>query len=406
MNFSRKIVEKRAHKLHSPATHRIYKLQLISIRILLVALLFAVCFCTSAIYGAFHSMVDTAPDTDSIQIVPQGYATTILDTDGNRIQTLVGRDANREYITLDQIPANLQNAFIAIEDERFWTHEGVDLRGILRAFTTGMLNGGEFHQGASTLTQQLLKNQVFGGGEETTVFDRFRRKVQEQYLAVQIEKKYDKQKILEYYLNTINLGQNTLGVQAAAKRYFNKSASELSLSECAVLAGITQNPTEYNPISHPAKNKSKKITILTYMKEQGYITTEEYNEAAEDPVYDRIQKVNKDMEPSSTITSYFTDALIAQVIQDLKEKLGYTETQAYNTLYSRGLTIYSTQNSSMQKICDSIVNDKKYYPSDSKYQLTYQLTIRDKDGNETSYDFSSMKKWYKEKNCRKTDKKI
>lgn len=116
--------------------------------------------------GAFQSTIAAAPDLDSIQIAPSGYTTTLLDTDGKTIQTLVGKDANRQYVTLDQIPVNLQNAFIAIEDERFYSHHGVDFQGILRAFALGLANGGHFSQGASTLTQQLLKNQVFEGGEE------------------------------------------------------------------------------------------------------------------------------------------------------------------------------------------------------------------------------------------------
>ena len=171
--------------------------------------------------------------------------------------------------------------------------------------------------------------------------------------------------------------------------------STLSLSECAVLAGITQNPSAYNPISHPAKNKTKRTTILAYMREQGFITSEEYAAAIQDNVYKRIQKVNQKTTSTARTTSYFTDALIDQVIQDLKQKLGYTETQAYNALYSRGLTIYSTQNSSMQKVCDKIINDKRYYPPDSKYQLSYQLTVKQADDKEITYNFDTMKKWYK-----------
>ena len=348
-------------------------------------------------YGAFQSIIDSAPDIDDIQVSPQGYATTITDSKGKTIQNLVGKDANREYVALDQIPSNLQNAFIAIEDERFWTHSGVDFHGILRAFAVGIINGGDFNQGASTLTQQLLKNQVFGGGEESTMYARLERKLQEQYLAVQLEKKYDKKQILEYYLNTINLGQNTLGVQAAAKRYFNKNVSELSLSECAVIAGITQNPSAYNPITHPGKNKQKRSTVLTYMREQGLITTEEYNEAMADNVYDRIESVNQEIKQTPIITSYFSDALIDQVVEDLKEKLGYTETQAFNAIYTKGLTITSTQDQSMQKICDSIINNKKYYPADSEYELTYRLTVQHADKSESNYDFNSMKNWYSSK---------
>lgn len=394
MNFSRKEVEQRTHMLTSPNIQRLYKIQLITIRMLLAACLFILCFTGSVVYGAFRGIIDSVPDINTIQVSPQGYTTTILDTEGKVLQTLVGKDANREYAALDQIPSNLQNAFIVIEDQRFWSHNGVDFHGILRAFTVGIMNGGDFSQGASTLTQQLLKNQVFGGGEETTLYARFERKLQEQYLAIQLEKKYDKKQILEYYLNTINLGQNTLGVQAAARRYFGKDVSSLTLSECTVLAGITQNPSAYNPISHPGKNRQKRTTVLTYMREKGLITTKEYNDAIADPVYDRIKTVNQEVRQTSTVTSYFSDALIDQVVQDLKEKLGYTETQAFNAVYSKGLTINSTQDSALQKTCDTVINDKKYYPADSEYELTYRLTIRHSDNTESNYDLASMKSWY------------
>lgn len=394
MNFSRKEVEKRSQQLESSATHRFHKMQLIGIRLILAGLVFLCLFVASFAVGCYCSILESTPDADSVQLVPQGYTTKIVDSEGNTIQTLVGKDANREYVTLDKIPVKLQNAFIAIEDERFRTHNGVDTQGVLRAFSTGLRNGGNFTQGASTLTQQLLKNQVFQGGEEDTFFQKLKRKLQEQQLALQIEKKYTKDQILEYYLNTINLGQNTLGVQAASKRYFNKDVSKLTLSECAVLAGITQNPSAYNPISHPTKNSTKRTTVLTYMKNQNYISSEEYTDALRDSVYDRIQKVNQKTTAISSTTSHFTDALTEQVVQDLKSKCGYTETQAYNALYSRGLTIYSTQDQSMQATVDRMINNPKYYPKDSSYRLTYQLMIKEKDGTQLSYSFSDMKKWF------------
>lgn len=394
MNFGRKEVEKRAAQLHSPATQRIHKLQLIGIRFFLVSLILMGIFAISILAGGYQSILSSAPDPQQIQIIPQGYSTSILDTSGNVTQTLVGENANRQYVALNDIPIDLQNAFIAIEDERFRTHNGVDVQGVLRAVANGLKNGGNFTQGASTLTQQLLKNQVFEGGEETTLYKKITRKIQEQYLALEIEKQYTKEQILEYYLNTINLGQNTLGVQAASKRYFNKDVSALTLSECAVLAGITQNPSAYNPISHPSKNRSRRTTVLSYMKSQGYINSEQYTEAMKDDVYGRIQKINQEATQSETTTSYFTDALIEQIIEDLKEKCGYTETQAYNTLYTKGLTIYSTQDSKMQKTVDRITNDPRYYPKDSQYQLNYQLTIQKEDGSELSYSINDMKKWY------------
>ena len=394
MNFSKNKVLAKAKTLKSPATHRIHKLKVTTARLFLIVIIICAVTGISALAGIINGLMETAPSIDSINVVPEGYATTVLNEKGKVVETLVGKEANREYVTLDRIPLHLQNAFVAIEDERFWIHDGIDIQGIFRATFSGLSNGGNFNQGASTLTQQLLKNQVFGGGEETTFIQKVERKIQEQYLAIQLENKLSKEQILEYYLNTINLGQNTLGVQAASKRYFNKDVSELTISESAVLAGITQNPSGYNPITHPKKNAKKRMTILSYMKDQGKITSAEYDEAIKDKVYARIKSVNKENSASSGTTSYFTDSLIDQVINDMKEELGYTETQAYNALYRGGLTIYSTQNSSMQKICDKVINDASYYPAGSPYQLNYQLTVTDSNGKAYNYNAGTMKNWF------------
>ncbi len=394
MNFSKNKVLAKAKSLKSPATHRIHKLKVTTARLFLIILVVCMVTGISGLAGIINGLMETAPSIESINVVPEGYATTILNEKGKVVQTLVGKEANREYVTLDRIPTHLQDAFVAIEDERFWIHDGIDIRGIFRATFSGLADGGKFHQGASTLTQQLLKNQVFGGGEETTFIQKVERKIQEQYLAIQLENKLNKKQILEYYLNTINLGQNTLGVQAASKRYFNKDVSELTISESAVLAGITQNPSGYNPITHPKRNSGKRATVLSYMKEQGRITSAEYDEAIKDKVYARIKSVNKETSAASETTSYFTDSLIDQVISDMKEELGYTETQAYNALYRGGLTIYSTQNSSMQKICDKVINNDSYYPDGSPYQLNYQLTVTDAKGKARNYNAGTMKNWF------------
>lgn len=394
MNFNQKKVVEKARTLKSPSTHRINKIKVITTRLVLIIVVVCAVTGISGLAGIINGLMETAPSIESINVVPEGYATTILNTKGKVVQTLVGREANREYVTLDQIPSHVQNAFVAIEDERFWTHDGIDLRGIFRATFSGLSNGGKFNQGASTLTQQLLKNQVFSGGEESSFIQKVERKIQEQYLAIQLENKLTKNQILEYYLNTINLGQNTLGVQAASKRYFNKDISELTISESAVLAGITQNPAGYNPITHPKKNAKKRSTVLSYMKEQGFITSAEYDEAMADKVYARIKSVNKETSALSDTTSYFTDSLIDQVIADMKEELGYTETQAYNALYRGGLTIYSTQDSSMQKVCDRVINDTSYYPSDSVYQLNYQLTVTDSEDKASNYNAGTMINWF------------
>lgn len=178
--------------------------------------------------GAFRGIIDNAPDVDEIDISPLGYATFLYDGDGNKLRQLSAPDANRLPVSIEQIPVDLQHAVVAIEDERFYEHNGIDVRGILRAFVRNITSG-DLSEGASTITQQLLKNNVFTNWtQESTWLERFTRKFQEQYLAIQVEKKInDKNVILENYLNTINLGAGAYGVQAAARQYFNKDVWDL-----------------------------------------------------------------------------------------------------------------------------------------------------------------------------------
>lgn len=399
MNFSRRPTEERRNKLKSKRTRIINKVIVTVYQLSFLAVILLTASGIFAGIGLVQGLFDSAPSIQSINVVPNGYATKIYDANGKLIDTLVGENANREYVTLDQIPKYVQNAFIAIEDERFWMHNGIDVRGIFRAAATGFRSN-DFSEGASTLTQQLLKNQVFNGGQEVDFIEKVKRKIQEQYLAVELEHELSKEQILEYYLNTINLGQNTLGVEAASKRYFGKKTKKLTLSEAAVMAGITQNPTAYNPIMHPDRNKKKRSTILSYMKEQGYITAKQYEKAMKDDVYKRIKLINEKREAStknSLYNSYFTDSLIEQVLSDLKDQLGYTETQAYNALYRGGLRIYATQDLKKQKIIDRIINNPSYYPTETKMQLSYRLSVMDKSGTEKHYDEQAVKSFFEKK---------
>ncbi len=328
-------------------------------------------------------------------MTPQGISTEIYDSDGNLIQTLVTSGSNRDPVTYDEVPEDLVNAFVAIEDSRFWTHSGVDIRGLFRATYLGILSGFQSTQGASTITQQLIKNNVFEGGAESSLGAKVIRKVQEQYLAIELEKVMSKEDILINYLNTINLGSNCLGVQTAARRYFGKDVSDLTLSECTVIAGITQNPTGYNPITHPETNAEKRETILEYMLEQGYITESDREEALADDVYTRIQEVNSQYEDTDDSPySYFVDRLITEVIDDLQEKCGYTESQATTLLYSGGLKIYTTQDSGIQAIVDEEISDPANYTEvDNKYSFTYSL-IFSRDNTTYYYTENDVKTYY------------
>ena len=399
MNYGRKSTAKKEKELLSKGTMIRKKFTVIFAKTLLVCLIAFTVVGGCAGYGVYKGIVDSAPNIHDIDATPTGYLSTVLDNQGNETATLVASGSNRVYVTIDEIPLDLQHAFVAIEDARFYEHNGIDITGIVRAGITGITSG-RFSQGASTITQQLLKNNVFTDWtSESSFADKMERKIQEQYLAIQLEKVEDKDWILENYLNTINLGQNTLGVQAASQRYFNKDVSELTLSECAVIAGITQNPSRYNPVSNPDANAERRTKVLNNMLDQGYIDQAAYDTAMADNVYDRIQIVDSET-ASDNVNSYFVDALTEQVIDDLMEVKGYTETQAYKALYEGGLTIYSTQDPSIQQICDEEVNNADNYGSETKYSCSYRLTIQKADGTYQNYSEQTMLSYYQSKNSK------
>ena len=302
-----------------------------------------------------------APDISEIDATPSGYLTTVVDKDGNVMKNLFVTESNRVYVSLDVIPDHLEKAFIAIEDARFDTHMGIDIKGIFRAFYQGVKTG-SFSQGASTITQQLLKNNVLTGWVgENTFYDRLCRKIQEQYLAIRLEQKFSKSWILENYLNTINLGGGTRGVQVAAQYYFGKDVSQLSLSESALIAGITQNPSGYNPLRHPEKSLERYERVLNAMLDQGYISQEERDLALAEDI---IGKLNQDSENRGMqIFSWFEDAMLEQVVEDLAEKYQLDEGEAWLQIYTGGLTIYSTQDTKLQEICENVATNANWYPA-------------------------------------------
>lgn len=395
MNYGKKSTAKKRTALISRSSMMGKRARVSFIRVLFVSLI-ALCIAVTCLgVGSFRGVIDTAPDVDDIDIMPLGYATFLYDDAGNQIRKLAAPDSNRLPVTLDQIPVDLQHAVVAIEDERFYEHNGIDIKGILRA---GMkaLTTGDFSEGASTITQQLLKNNVFTNWtSESTQLERFTRKIQEQYLAVQVEKKTDKDTILENYLNTINLGAGSYGVQAAARQYFDKDVWDLNLSECATLAGITQNPTKFNPIINPDSNRKRRKEVLQHMLDQNYITQDQYDEALADDVYSRIQAAQeKNSSTENTVYTYFEDELTDQIINDLMNIKGYTKKQATNLLYSGGLKVYTTQDSKIQNILDEEYADPSNYPDTVQYELDYALTVTDPDGNQVNYSKEMLQLYF------------
>ena len=384
MNYGKRSTSKKQKSMHSKTAKAGKKASVIFIKAFLICLLAVGVVGLCAGVGIVKGVIDNAPDIDSTSVIPRGYKSVMVDSEGNKMAELITAGSNRVWVDIDKIPEHVQNAFVDVEDERFYEHNGIDLKGIIRAGVKGIASGFKKTEGASTITQQLLKNSVFDFMSEDTLVEKIERKLQEQYLALELEKIMTKDEILEAYLNTINLGQNTLGIQAAANRYFNKDVSELTVSEAAVIAGITKSPTKYNPVTDSEENAKRREIVLEDMKKCGDITEEEYQDALADDVYSRIQTTNE-TKSTTAVYTYYVDATIAQVIADLQEVKGYTSQQAYNLVYNGGLTIETAQDPAVQQIMDEETSNEDNYPAGSRIGLEYALTVVKPDGTQTNY---------------------
>lgn len=401
MNYGKKGVRAKQKALNAKASKWGRKLAFTCVKVVFAGIIAGIIVGASAAIGAFKGIIAAAPDIDENDVAPVGFSTFVYDCEGNQIDKLVATNANRVQVTMDKIPQDLADAFVAIEDQRFYEHNGIDLKAIVRAGYTFVRTGFQRSEGASTITQQLLKNTIFTNWvNEEGLIEKLQRKFQEQYLALEITKKLSKEEILLRYMNTINLGQNTLGVQAASLRYFNKDVSELTLSECAVIAAITQNPSRWNPISHPENNAERRERVLNNMLEQGYISQAEYDEAMADDVYSRIQEINI-ATANDSVSSYFVDALTEEVLQDLIDEAGYSPTQASALLYSGGLRIYSTLDPNIQDIADRVFSDPDSYPANVKWYLNYELTVKTASGDYVNYSKEMMTDWFIENQNKK-----
>lgn len=341
--------------------------------------------------GAWISIIKSAPEINTSDIVPSNFTSIIYDDNGVEIDKLHGEE-NREYVTLDMIPEDLQNAVVSIEDERFYDHNGIDIKGIFRALIIDIKER-NFSQGASTITQQLIKNEILTSDKKIT------RKLQEQYLAVKYEKELEKtlgskeaakDYILELYLNTISLNHGLNGVGAAAEYYFGKEVSELDLAECACIAGITKNPSKYSPISNPEANKERQTIVLQKMLELGYITQEEHDAALAEDIYSNLVGKQKSDEDSVSLHNYFVDHLIVTLAEDLQTQKNLTKQEAYNLIYSGGLQIYSTMSQDIQSRLESVfADDSLFPPSDKTYDASYTISVLNTQTNEQEHHSES-----------------
>ena len=318
-----------------------------------VMTVFLICIITGCIVGTamgIYVMKFVNPD-DTINLRDQelNYTSVLYVTNENgeevELQRLHGTE-NRIWVDLEQIPQHLQDAFIAVEDERFESHHGVDWKRTIAAAANLFLGFYDTQQGGSTITQQLVKNIT--GDDDVRV----ERKVQEIFKALKLEQEYTKDDIMEAYLNEIHLGNNTNGVQAAANLYFGKDVSDLSIAESASIAAITQYPVMYNPFRYPENNKKRQEYVLQKMYEIGKITKEEYDQAMAEKLVFSME--GNSISSGGTINSWFVDLVIDDVINDLVEQKGYTEEYATQQLYSGGYKIYTTEVPSVQAALEEV----------------------------------------------------
>ncbi|MBQ4599225.1 MAG: transglycosylase domain-containing protein [Clostridia bacterium] len=333
-----------------------------------------VCFITGIIVGCVFAIyvsnnIDPTMD-ESLLVTATGDQTTKIYyydfTDrANRIGTAVELEDARIYgaenslwASYDEIPTYLREAFVSIEDERFWTHNGVDWKRTAGAVLEFVFGNSSY--GGSTITQQLIKNVT--GNNDATI----QRKVQEILCALNLEKSKSKEEIIELYLNIVPLSQGCVGVRSAAKTYFGKELSDLTLTECAALASITKFPTKYDPIQNPDKNLERRTTVLWKMYELGKISDEEYNEAlAEELVLVDSSSGEQETVDKNKINSWYIDTVFCDVRDDLMEKYNISSEIASNLINSGGLSIYTLMDPKVQSIMEEVYADESTFPENT-----------------------------------------
>ncbi|MCL2404235.1 MAG: transglycosylase domain-containing protein [Defluviitaleaceae bacterium] len=383
MDYSRLGNMRRRRRQNSQTIRIRNKISLLFLRVTLAAALVGIFALPAMGLGAWQGVLSYAPELLPHGVRHGSYASEVICSQTGEVLHRIHSGINRTHVTLDDIPQHVIYAFIAIEDERFFDHNGVDVRGIGRAVWRLVNPAYNTAEGASTITQQLIKNRLERFDSDLTT------KLQEQYLAVRWERELTellgctrqaKYYILEEYLNTINLGRTNHGVQAAAQFYFGIDVGDLSIVQAASIAAITQNPTWLVPDRHPDRNWVRTQLVLDNMLRLEFITEAEHNEAINTNVFDTIVR-NDAGEIRDTISPFdcFTDALFLQLRGDLEEAFGLSTFEAEALLFTGGLRIYSTQDLRMQAIVDEAMLDDSLFPSGAgrfEIDVFYDLTMR------------------------------
>ena len=383
MDYSQLGNKRRRRRQNSQTTRVRNKISLLFLRVALAAVLVGGFAAAAMGFGAWLGVVAHSPELLPHDIRPGNYASVIICSRTGEELVRLHRGVNRTHVTLDEIPYHVRNAFIAIEDERFYYHNGIDIRGIGRAMHRLLSPDVSGVEGASTITQQLIKNRLGRFDSDLTT------KLQEQYLAVRFESELTelfgcnraaKDYILEVYLNTINLGRTNHGVQAAALFYYGVDVGDLTIAQAATIAAITQNPSRLPPDRFPEANWARAQLVLNSMLRLGFITEQEHREAINSNVSDTLVR-NEDGGYRATISHFdcFTDALLNQVRQDLMDTFNLTRFEADEWLFTGGLRIYTTQDTRKQAIVDEVMLDDDMFPRGPgrfEIDVSYYMTVR------------------------------
>jgi len=383
MDYSQLGNKKRRRRQNSQTVRVRNKVGLLVLRAFLAVMIISVITGIGVGLGAWRGVLANSPELPALGITPGEYASVVICSHTGEELARFHAGVNRTWVPLYMIPEHVQNAFVAIEDERFFYHNGIDMRSIGRAVWRLISSGGEVTEGASTITQQLIKNELGRFDSDLTT------KLQEQYMAVRLEAELTehfngdtraaKNFILELYLNTINLGRTNHGVQAAAQFYYGVDVWDLTIVQAATIAAITQNPTWLPPDRHPERNWNRTYGILYNMHRLGFITDEEYYEALNSDVYSTIV-LNEAGEIRETVSPFdcFTDALFRQLTEDIAELRGVSHAVAQQAIFREGFRIYSTQNLQFQAIIDDVMLDDSFFPGGRQFEIdvTYIVSIR------------------------------
>lgn len=334
----------------------------------LLTIFFIVFVFTLVPFGAFIFNTITEDFLYNAKISKLNLSSIVYVTDESGVTkeyTRAYTNENRIWVDFNNIPKHMKDAMVAIEDKRFYNHSGIDFKRLVGAAFSIVSKGKVF--GGSTLTQQLIKNLT--GENEVSIT----RKLKEIFRALNFERKYSKDEILELYLNIVNFGSGCFGVQAASNLYFNKDINKCSIAECAAIAGITQNPCGYNPLTNPKNNKERREIVIKEMLLQGKIIQKEYEQAMleSSKMTFKRRKNNSKKQENTHIQDWYTEVLFNDVINDLSIKYKINRDVAEKMLYTQGLKIYSAMDPSAQDIAQKVICESSILASDKKLEIGF-----------------------------------